>query len=758
MNRQQSSPATISLPATMSLPVTREDVRLEMKELLEEVRRALLSSQSLQIAAMREAVTTLFAEGSQSLPVRPTSLRDQSGSTCADQPRYSGRVGVASAGAESQKHAWFSSEGPAQLTMLEQNDFLLPSPPCPPSVSSQQQTQLCVQRGMLSPPSGQLGTITHLKSASGKAQIQEHFESRQKLARSKQRRFGSMQSDSELNLGVKEQKEVRTIPKASRLTSSPWPAALRLSEAPGVDRAKDRASRHDYASQPKVWTDNSELADVSMDMSPMDAVEITAMKPTSNDRLPRFVSDDSNKLDDESARAVKLGMSNNKARPQYSLETFDSGSHSSLHQRLQDFVMSASFEAFIGMAVISNAMYIGLQTDFTARWGSPAEFVTIDRVVDTCFCSVFLLELLLRIYVHRFQFVQPPDVGWNLFDCFVVLAQFFELFVAWTSGEQLPKNFSMLRILRILRAIRIIRLVKMLRPLRILVMSILGSMQPLFWTVMLLFFVIYLMGVFLTQSVADYKLATEVPHDKLVVLNNYYGTLTKAMLSLFQSVSGGVDWENMVNPLIEDISPVIGLMFALYIAFSLLALMNVVSGYFVQSALENTKHENETYMVTLVRQVLNKLDMDHDGEVTWTEFEDALEFKEMQEYFKTVDVDISDAPSLWNLLDVDGSGSIDAEDLLNGCVRLQGHASALGQNLVMRELGRVCSKFTITEKYLSDIFQMLLSTGSIGPLNGKDSGALRTSAVALANAERSIPSYVESPGIPWLDDAVIEDV
>lgn len=420
--------------------------------------------------------------------------------------------------------------------------------------------------------------------------------------------------------------------------------------------------------------------------------------------------------------------------------------------------MSASFEAFIGMAVISNAMYIGLQTDFTARWGSPAEFVTIDRVVDTCFCSVFLLELLLRIYVHRFQFVQPPDVGWNLFDCFVVLAQFFELFVAWTSGEQLPKNFSMLRILRILRAIRIIRLVKMLRPLRILVMSILGSMQPLFWTVMLLFFVIYLMGVFLTQSVADYKLATEVPHDKLVVLNNYYGTLTKAMLSLFQSVSGGVDWENMVNPLIEDISPVIGLMFALYIAFSLLALMNVVSGYFVQSALENTKHENETYMVTLVRQVLNKLDMDHDGEVTWTEFEDALEFKEMQEYFKTVDVDISDAPSLWNLLDVDGSGSIDAEDLLNGCVRLQGHASALGQNLVMRELGRVCSKFTITEKYLSDIFQMLLSTGSIGPLNGKDSGALRTSAVALANAERSIPSYVESPGIPWLDDAVIEDV
>merc|ERR1712224_507042 len=122
----------------------------------------------------------------------------------------------------------------------------------------------------------------------------------------------------------------------------------------------------------------------------------------------------------------------------------------------------------------------------------------------------------------------------------------------------------------------------------------------------------------------------------------------------------------------------------------------------------NTKRENETYMVTLVRHVLGKLDLDHDGFITWDEFEASLELKEMQEYFKTVDVDISDAKGLWNLLDVDNDGSIDAEHLLNGCVRLQGPASALGQNMVMRELGRVMRELGCMAKYLEEMNGMLI--------------------------------------------------
>jgi hypothetical protein len=397
--------------------------------------------------------------------------------------------------------------------------------------------------------------------------------------------------------------------------------------------------------------------------------------------------------------------------------------------KVEQLISSRGFDIFIAVTVAANTLYIGIQTDLVARRGMNDHAELIDRGVDSCFCCIFLLEIGMKLYALRLSFFRLPDRWWNLIDCCVVTLQCLELVSAWTSSYALPKNFSILRILRVLRAIRLIRLVRLLRPLRILVLSILGSLQPLLWTVMLLVFVIYLMAVFLTQNVADLDSSddsmsrmTEEEETDHRFLTKYYGTLPMAMLSLFQAVTGGCDWENMVDPLINRVSPFIGLGFSAYIAFALLALMNVVSGYFVQSTLDNTKRETEVYMVMLVRQVLSKLDLDNNGTITWAEFEHALGLKEMQEYFRTIDVDISDAKSLWNLLDVDSVGSIDAESLLNGCVRLQGPATALGQNLLLHQIGRLCghtASLTAVETHCLEILE-LVKTKFSDPLAESD--------------------------------------
>merc|ERR1719487_266589 len=106
-------------------------------------------------------------------------------------------------------------------------------------------------------------------------------------------------------------------------------------------------------------------------------------------------------------------------------------------------------------------------------------------------------------------------------------------------------NLSFLRVLRILRLIRIIRLVRILRligELRTLVMSIVCSLKSLGWTITLLFLIIYSVSVYFTQMVSDHK----GPHHP--ELFRYFGTLDLSILSLFQAITGGCDWKDLVDP------------------------------------------------------------------------------------------------------------------------------------------------------------------------------------------------------------------
>merc|ERR1712176_1358374 len=72
--------------------------------------------------------------------------------------------------------------------------------------------------------------------------------------------------------------------------------------------------------------------------------------------------------------------------------------------------------------------------------------------------------------------------------------------------------------------------------------------------------------------------------------------------------------------------------------------------------------------------------------MTWLEFESKLETREMLHYFDFLDVDPSDARSLFAIIDTDNSGTIDCEEFLNSCLRLKGPAKALDHQVLMREV------------------------------------------------------------------------
>merc|ERR1719503_323985 len=112
--------------------------------------------------------------------------------------------------------------------------------------------------------------------------------------------------------------------------------------------------------------------------------------------------------------------------------------------------------------------------------------------------------------------------------------------------------------------------------------------------------------------------------------------------------------------------------------------MNVVTGVFVESVVENARKEKDLILINNVREL----------------FQSQLDKPQMQEAFKAINVDCSEARGLFRLLDLDGSGGVNAEEFLSGCLRLRGPAKALDMALLIREV-------RLMEKKTAKIFSVV---------------------------------------------------
>ena len=159
--------------------------------------------------------------------------------------------------------------------------------------------------------------------------------------------------------------------------------------------------------------------------------------------------------------------------------------------------------------------------------------------------------------------------------------------------------FNVLRIFRLCRVFRLARLVHIVSDLQALLASIVSSLRSLCWSLVLLLLLSYMPGLALTDIVTDHRVATHFPHGE--ELQERFGSLTSCMLSLFESITDGIEWVDVVNPLCEDISPLLLLPFCFYISFVLFALLNVITAIFIDRSLQHGQDELREYLLEEAR-------------------------------------------------------------------------------------------------------------------------------------------------------------
>eukprot|EP00929_Paragymnodinium_shiwhaense_P034654 TRINITY_DN1881_c1_g1_i1.p1 TRINITY_DN1881_c1_g1~~TRINITY_DN1881_c1_g1_i1.p1 ORF type:complete len:601 (+),score=88.67 TRINITY_DN1881_c1_g1_i1:49-1851(+) len=412
---------------------------------------------------------------------------------------------------------------------------------------------------------------------------------------------------------------------------------------------------------------------------------------------------------------------------------------------LKATVVHPAFEAFFAFLIIVNAVLTCLEVQDRLESPTsepPAFFAPIGHLLGVS----FLVELVLRIAVSGRSFLYGPGWAWHCFDLFLVLSWCAEVALdmmealgaasssAKSSGLSNMRLFRILRITRMFRLLRIARILRFVRALNILLLSILTTLRSLVWASILMLLIIFTFAIFVGQSVAD-SLSQCGDCAMDADLQQYWGSLPRASLSLFQIITGGKDWDDLARPLM-DLSGHLLAIIMVFIVFSQFAVLNVVTGVFCQAAVESAQRDRELMVQSMVtnkrrfvdalsEQFASMLKQFSGGEnseagLSLEAFEAHMHVKSVREYFALLELDSSDAWMLFKLLDVDGSGIIDVEEFVEGCLRLKGAARSI-------DLAKLSMEYKHTsQKFNSELFAL---NGHISDLQK----ALNTHTALAAN-------------------------
>jgi voltage-gated sodium channel len=228
-----------------------------------------------------------------------------------------------------------------------------------------------------------------------------------------------------------------------------------------------------------------------------------------------------------------------------------------LIERIRALVESTAWEVFIVAMIVINAVVLGLMT-------SPTVMATAGgllNALDVAILAVFVVEIALRIVVHRLRFFRDP---WSLFDLFVVAVALVP-----TSRE-----FSVLRALRILRVLRLISVVPTLRRV---VGGLVAALPGMGSIILLMAIIFYVFSVMATTLYGP-------------TFPDWFGTVGLSAYSLFQIMTLESWSMGIVRP-VMDVHPYAWAFFVPFIMVTTFAVLNLFVGIVVSGMQQEVEHD-----------------------------------------------------------------------------------------------------------------------------------------------------------------------
>jgi hypothetical protein len=365
--------------------------------------------------------------------------------------------------------------------------------------------------------------------------------------------------------------------------------------------------------------------------------------------------------------------------------------------RLNALVTNGRFSSACLFVILLNTVFNTHMYNLQARTlaDDPTDYGTW---VEQSFLAFYTIELALKVANHRLYFFWNEDMRWNIFDLVLVVQgwvdEIMRLFFN-TEGGSLT-FVRMLKLLKLGKVFRMLRALRFLKELRVLVQSLVTSAGSMLWSFLMMFLFLYLFSlVFVSQLntfLIMYVKTDRVDEQFLQDTKWYFGSVTSSMLTLFMSVSGGLDWQEPYMLLVKS-GPTLPAAFITFVLFWTFAVMNILGGIFLEKTLANARADREELALQermkekedqqALRRVFSALDVSGDGFLTHDEFQSLMQKDEVVNLLWYLEINIEGLEMFFKMLEkAGGSGTVTLDDFIDNCFKLKGMASSLDVALI----------------------------------------------------------------------------
>jgi len=382
-------------------------------------------------------------------------------------------------------------------------------------------------------------------------------------------------------------------------------------------------------------------------------------------------------------------------------------------KKLAQFVESPAFEMSAGCLILVNTLimmiesqYVGLVSGYSTglpfvqnnpevTWKG-ADKVFVD--IDLAFTVIITVELVVRFIALRCEIFKNPL---NYIDIFSVLISLIHIAV-----EDVPINptiFRLIRVARLSRGLQFLKFSKVLDSLNILIKCIRASVKVLFWSVCLLMMIQCIIGMVASQFAQEYILDLSNPESKREELYMYFGTFTRAFVSMFEIHMA--NWARPCRIYMETLGEIWGDLFIFYRCIMGFALMSVIGAVFVQQTMSVVQNDQDIMILKKqkeaegynrkLKMLFSALDKNTDNNLSRTEFDAVKEDADLKAWMSALDIEPTDLENLFSLLD-SGDGMVSVEEFLMGASRVRGHAKSI-------DMAQLLSLMLRLERTVTDI-------------------------------------------------------
>lgn len=232
-----------------------------------------------------------------------------------------------------------------------------------------------------------------------------------------------------------------------------------------------------------------------------------------------------------------------------------------LRARLKQFIEHGTVQRVLLTLILINAVILGMETMPGVMAAIGSYLLTLDKAI----LAVFVLEIAIRLFVHRLAFFKD---GWSVFDFIVV-----GIALVPASGP-----FAVLRALRVLRVLRVLTFVPSMRKI---VGALIQSLNGMLSIAMVLALIYYVAAVMATKLFGQ-------------AFPDWFGSLGASLYTLFQIMTLESWSMGIARPVMEQF-PYAWAFFVPFILIATFTMLNLFIAVIVNAvqSMHDEEHKEE---------------------------------------------------------------------------------------------------------------------------------------------------------------------